>query len=184
MTESATATIHWPTELNRNRDWMLRVLRSRVGDAHAVDDLLQDIALAVLKQSAKPSDPEKVAPWLYRLTVRQAINFHRRAGRNKRVQLAAELDSENSAMGTPVDWIMNVERLEQVREALKSLSPKDREILMLKYAENWSYEKIASHTGAKIKTIEYRLMRARKNLRRNILQRMDVEELNERVGKA
>jgi RNA polymerase sigma-70 factor (ECF subfamily) len=175
----AVQTIHWPEELDRNRDWMSRVLRSRVGDAHAVEDLLQDIAVAVLRQTSRPTEPEKVAPWLYRLTVRQAINFHRRAGRRKDSVLAPDLDLESANSVSPLTWMIELEQGQQVREALQSLSSKDREILTLKYAQHWNYEQIAKHTGAKIKTIEYRLMRARKNLRRAILQMLDVEELSE-----
>lgn len=178
MNDSAAVDIHWPSELDRNRNWMLRVLRSRVGDVHAADDLLQDVVLAVLKQPSKPQDPEKVAPWLYRLTVRQAINFHRRAGRSTEAKLVADLDATNSRSDSPLEWMVHLEREEQVRDAMRGLDPKDREILMLKYAERWSYEDIAKHTGAKLKTIEYRLMRARKNLRKAILQRLDIEELN------
>jgi RNA polymerase sigma-70 factor (ECF subfamily) len=177
MNESVATGIHWPSELDRNRSWMMRVLRSRVGDAHTADDLLQDVAVAVLKQPSRPTDPDKVAPWLYRLTIRQAINFHRRAGVRRRQVLAADMETFCQGGHSPLDWMLEVERVDQVREALAALEPKDREILLLKYAEHWSYEKIALHTGAKIKTIEYRLMRARKNLRRSILQKLDIDEL-------
>jgi DNA-directed RNA polymerase specialized sigma24 family protein len=45
---------------------------------------------------------------------------------------------------------------------------------MLKYAEGWSYKELASHLGVQEDTIEYRLLRARKNLRR-LLVRFDDE---------
>jgi RNA polymerase sigma-70 factor (ECF subfamily) len=36
---------------------------------------------------------------------------------------------------------------------------------MLKYTEGWGYRELADHLGVSIKTIEYRLLRARQSLR-------------------
>jgi RNA polymerase sigma-70 factor (ECF subfamily) len=49
----------------------------------------------------------------------------------------------------------------------------DREILMLKYTENWNYQQLAEHLGVTLHTVEYRLLRARKRLRQE-LTRLDV----------
>ncbi|MEQ1903372.1 MAG: RNA polymerase sigma factor [Pirellulaceae bacterium] len=175
---NTATTIDWTEELDRHRGWMLRVLRSRIGDWHAADDLIQDIALAVLRQEAKPSDPQKVAPWLYQLTVRQAINFHRRKGRKKNQLVTSErVESAPCDAPTPLEWMVAIEKQTEIQESLQKLRPKDREILILKYAQQWTYEQIAQHTGAKIKTIEYRLMRARQLLRRQILNRLPAGEL-------
>lgn len=142
----------------------MKVLRCRVGDAHVAEDLLQNIALAVVKQSAKPDDPSKVAAWLYRLAVRQTINHHRKSHRRMQ-SLAAPDEHSESSSGNPLDWILSQEKEGEVREALRQLKPQDREILTLKYTENWSYNELAKHLGVKVNTVEYRLMKARKKLR-------------------
>ena len=49
---------------------------------------------------------------------------------------------------------------------MQSLNELDRQILMLKYTEGWSYRQLSEHLGVKEDTVEYRLMKARKNLRR------------------
>ncbi|MFN6208053.1 MAG: RNA polymerase sigma factor [Planctomycetota bacterium] len=171
MLDTATAaTIDWTEELERTRTWMLKVLRSRVGDAHAADDLLQEVAVAVLRQSSRPTNPGKVAPWLYRLTVRQAINFHRRTKRRQWQPLLAEQEPTADRETSPLEWIVASEQKADVQRALAKLKPRDREILLLKYTENWTYEELARHTGAKVKTIEYRLLKARQRLRRLIMQ--------------
>jgi RNA polymerase sigma-70 factor (ECF subfamily) len=41
--------------------------------------------------------------------------------------------------------------------------------LLLKYTEGWSYEQLAQHLGVSIKTIEYRLLRARNALRTELM---------------
>lgn len=170
MLETAAAVIDWTDELDRNRPWMLKVLRSRVGDAHVADDLLQEVALAVLRQPSRPVLPSKVAPWLYRLTVRQAINHHRRTRSRNWQPITPEHEPTGRDDVSPLDWLMAAERRGEVQSALQRLKARDREILLLKYTENWTYEELARHMGAKVKTIEYRLLKARQRLRRLISQ--------------
>ena len=38
---------------------------------------MQDLSLAAVRQHAPLTDPEKVAPWLYRLAVRQTLLYRR-----------------------------------------------------------------------------------------------------------
>lgn len=164
MTISPTGAIDWAVALQHHRPWLLKVLRCRVNDAHVVEDLFQNIALAVVKQTAKPDDPEKVAPWLYRLAVRQTINHHRKSHRKMQSLSAPDSESEGES-NNPLNWIMAEEQRGEVQQALTQLKSQDREILMLKYTENWSYADIAKHLGVKLNTVEYRLMKARKRLR-------------------
>lgn len=165
MTNAAVA-IDWTAEFARNRPWMLRILRSRVGDAHAAEDCLQNIAVAVWSQDCKPELPEKVAPWLYRLTVRAAINFHRHRGRRPSVALTDETRVVSGDQTEPLDWLLEQEREGQIYRALRRLPPRDREILVLKYTQGWTYQQLADHLGVKPKTIEYRLMKSRDRMRR------------------
>lgn len=169
MLDEPSTDIDWEAALVQHRPWLRKVMRCRIGDGHEVDDLLQEIALAVFRQSNRedsvlPKDPEKVAPWLYRLAVRQSINFHRRAGRKSAAQPVADLDSYDTN-SEPLDWMLAEEERGAMQDALNRLRSQDREILTLKYTENWNYRQLAQHLGVKERTVEYRLMRARQNLR-------------------
>lgn len=180
MSQTSHQLIDWPAALEQHKPWLQRVLRSRIGNRHEVEDLFQEIALAVFRQSTKdeksrtsgsvPQDPEKVAPWLYRLAVRQAVNFHRKVNRKSHAQPTAELDTF-AGEPQPLDWMMAQEQQANLEQAISQLKPTEREILTLKYSENWSYNKMAEHLGVPVRTIEYRLLTARKNLRR-ILTRL------------
>lgn len=171
MTEVGLGTIDWTAALEQHEAWLRRVLRGRIGNRHEVDDLMQEIALAVFRQSALPDDPGRVAPWLYRLAVRQAINFHRKAGRKSNARPKADLEV-TSQSAEPIDWLMQIEKSETIRTAIDQLPVRDREILMLKYTENWSYKELAAHLGIKTKTVEYRLTKARQRLRSLIVKRV------------
>lgn len=182
MTDPNAQAIDWTAALEQHRPWLQKVLRSRVGDRHEVDDLFQEIALAVFRQSVPqarrnglrkmtsvPQDPNKVAPWLYRLAVRQAVNFHRRSNRKSQAKPTPELDP-CAPSPQPLDWMLAQEQQANLDLALAQLRPADREVLTLKYTENWSYQQMARHLGVPVRTIEYRLLSARKKLRQHLTQ--------------
>lgn len=159
------AAIDWAAQFEHHRPWLRKVLRCRVGDCHEVEDLLQEIAVAVFRGPARPSQPDRVAPWLYRLAVRQAVNFHRRLGRKSNAEPRSDLDHVPVQLD-PLAWMVACEQQVLLTQAIGRLGSVDREILMLKYTENWSYQQLAQHLGVKTRTVEYRLMRARNRLRR------------------
>ena len=169
MSPAGLDAIDWTAELKQHDAWLRRVLRGRIGNRHEVDDLMQEIALAVIRQRALPDDPSRVAPWLYRLAVRQAINFHRKRGRKSNAKPTPDLEVATSAP-EPIDWLMQIEKSDSIRNAIAQLPVRDREILMLKYTEKWSYKDLANHLGIKVKTVEYRLAKARERLRSLILK--------------
>lgn len=157
--------------------WLRTVVRHRLGEPQAVDDVMQEVALSVFRQSAPIRDPERVAPWLYRIAIRQTLMYRRSAGRRRKLHAnyAGEAQHRNGDSGSPepLRWLLSEERESNVRQAIESLDDLDREILMLKYTENWNYQQLAEHLGVSLHTVEYRLLRARKRLRRE-LSRLDV----------
>ncbi len=165
---AAQPQIDWQQVLTEHDRWLRTVVYARVGDADAVQDVMQEIALAAVAQKAPLQDPAKVAPWLYRLALRQSLLYRRTQGRNRRklqnYSAQAAVERPHSPPG-PLDWLLADERKQMLRRALANLSQSDAEILLLKYTEGWSYGQIADHLGVSHSTVESRLHRARKRLR-------------------
>ena len=65
----------------------------------------------------------------------------------------------------PLQWLLADERGQQSAAALATMAARDAEILLLKYAEEWSYHDIARHLGISHSAVEARLHRARQRLR-------------------
>jgi RNA polymerase sigma factor (sigma-70 family) len=168
MESRREAPIDWVEALERNHRWLSTVIRSRLADHQAAEDVLQEVALAAIAQTSRPTDPSKVAPWLYRIALRKVINHHRATGRRRRLidraiasgSIASEADET-----APGDWLMQSEGKKMLAEVMKTLEPQDRQILLLKYSEGWGYNELSEHLGVSVKTVEYRLLKARKSLR-------------------
>lgn len=163
--------VDWRTELDRHARWLRTVVISRVGDSHAADDVMQDVAVAALAQQSPLRDAAKAAPWLYRLAVRHALLYRRTMGRRRKLvdRYASRQPADSCIEDDPLDWMLAREMQDNVRRALGELPGKDREILLLKHTENWSYRELAEHLGVSFHAVEYRLLRARRRMRDALL---------------
>ena len=171
--------IDWPAELARHDRWLRTIVAARMRDADETQDVMQEVALAAVKQSSPLSDPTKVGPWLYRLAVRQCLLYRRTRGRQRKLvdQFAeryrpSEIDQRSA---DPLAWLLADERREQIREAIGRLHRRDAEILLLKYTEGWSYKQLAEHIGISHSAVEARLHRARGRLRNELTAAAVVE---------
>lgn len=165
-------TLDWPRLLKEHERWLRTVVYARLREPQAVDEVMQEVALAAVEQKAPLADPAKVAPWLYRLAVRQALLYRRRTGRQRKlVDRYAQRELSAGKPQNPPDplqWLLATERRELLRRALDQLPQRDSEILLLKYTEDWSYRQIAEHLGTTESAIQARLHRARGKLRQQL----------------
>jgi RNA polymerase sigma factor (sigma-70 family) len=172
--------IDWQAALAEHDRWLRTIVLARLREPQAVDEVLQEVALAAVKQSAPLTDATKVAPWLYRLAVHQSLLYRRKCGRRRKLtdryaDRVQHGDSGGPREVDPLGWLLAEERRSLVRQALANLPPRDAEILLLKYTENWNYHPIAEHLGASHAAVEARLHRARARMRHE-LAALDVIE--------
>lgn len=170
--QQVAPAIDWSAALDRHDRWLRTVIVARLGGRDGVDEVFQEVALAAVRQSAPITDPTKVAPWLYRLAVVQSLLYRRSMGRRRKLinGFAREgLAASGEPIGDPLAWLLSDERRRLVREAIERLPPRDAEILLLKYTEDWSYHQLAEHLGISHSAVETRLHRARARLRAELL---------------
>jgi RNA polymerase sigma factor (sigma-70 family) len=168
--EPGADQIDWPAELDRHGRWLRTVALARVGESSAVDDVLQEVSITAIEKGHQLRDPTRVAGWLYRLVVVAALQYRRRQGRRRKL-LDRYVDRQPSAEGAfhepdPLSWLVANEQRVMVRAALKKLPPRDAEIMLLKYSEDWSYQQLAEHLGLSVSAVEARLHRARQKMRK------------------
>jgi RNA polymerase sigma-70 factor (ECF subfamily) len=159
----------WHSVLAQHDRWLRTILAARLRDREAVEEVLQEVALAAVRQAAPIRDEAKAAPWLYRLAVRQVLLYRRKLGRRRKlterfVERGPPCEHDAEALD-PLAWLLADERKRLLGQALAQLAPRDVEILLLKYTENWNYHQIAKHLGVSHSAIETRLHRARARLR-------------------
>jgi RNA polymerase sigma-70 factor (ECF subfamily) len=176
---TSAGVIDWPRVLAEHDRWLRTVVYARLGEPQAVDEVMQEVSLAAVRQKAPINDRKKVAAWLYRLAVTQTLLHRRKLGRQRKlVDRFAKRNrpsEQDNRLLDPLGWLLSEERRQKVRTAVKRLVRRDAEILLLKYTEDWSYRDLAEHLGITESAVEARLHRARQRLRTE-LAALDVVE--------
>lgn len=177
---SPAAALPWAAALEAHAPWLETIVAVRLGEPQAVDDVMQEVALAVSQSAARSGrtasePPREWGPWLYRIAVRQALLYRRKAGRRRKwIQRYAVEWPAPAAAGDPLAWLLQDERDAIVRRAVARLPPREAEILLLKHVEGWSYREIAARLGTTPKAVETRLARARARLRADLSANTDL----------
>jgi RNA polymerase sigma-70 factor (ECF subfamily) len=136
-------------------------LRKLLPSAHDAEDALQDVWLDVLRALDRLVDPQALVAWLYRIARDRAFARLRKAKPHE------QLRDEGTVADTTTDddHDFSPEDAERIHAALDKLPPEQREVLVLRFLEEMSYEQIATVTGANIGTIRSRLHYAKRALR-------------------
>jgi RNA polymerase sigma factor (sigma-70 family) len=179
----ASELIDWQAVLEDNQRWLRTVIYARLGEREATEEVLQEVALAAVRQSAPIHDESKVAAWLYRVAIRQVLLFRRKMGRLRKLNdryaekyQPTELDRREP---NPLGWLIAEERRGLIRQSIGQLKKRDREILLLKYTEGWNYHQIAQKMGLSHSAVEARLHRARQKLRAELARCQALEEIDD-----
>jgi RNA polymerase sigma-70 factor (ECF subfamily) len=166
------AQIDWPAVLAEHDRWLRTIVLARVGQPEAVDEVMQEVSMAAVRQQAPLADPSKVAPWLYRLAVTQSLLYRRKLGRRRKLtDRYAERNrprEQDNREPDPLGWLLADERRQLIRKGLSRLPGRDAELLLLKYTEDWSYRELAAKLGISESAVEARLHRARQKLRKQL----------------
>ena len=170
---TGSLVLDWPAILSANERWLRRVVTTRVGERQAVDEVMQEVALAAVAQHSPLLQPARVLGWLYRLAVRQSLVYRRKVGRQRALvgRYARQVGVTEEAQSiSPLSWMLHDERRGLVQKALQRLSSREVDLLILKYAEGWSARELADRLGVNTAAVEARLHRARGRLRAELAQ--------------
>lgn len=159
------AAIEGTALLVNHREWIETIIRRRVENRHVADEICQEVCVSILQQPNRPQDAAKVRPWLFQVVTRRIADHYR-----KRYQELAARDVLNEAFERADEreswqWLAETEQAETVTAALAELDEDDRQLLIGKFRDRWTYEQIAEHFGCTVRSAEHRLIRAKSRLR-------------------
>lgn len=139
---------------------LLYYATSLTGNQDAALDVLQDVWLKVVRSIRKLKDPGSLRPWLYAITHGVAVDRIRRDyTRDKAEQSQVDdlLDIEVSSF--------NEDDATAIRDALRSLGVKHREVLVLHFLQDLSIVEIAKVVGCSEGTVKSRIHYAKRQLK-------------------
>lgn len=152
-----------------HRAWVAAVLLAHMPRDAELDDLLQEVALTMIRKVGELRDPALLKPWLRTIAVNAAIT----AGRRRTVRLrlvrpapdAFDAPAPASSASDATVRAMNAEEARRAIELARSLPPDYAEPLLMRCVHAMNYQQIADALQVPVTTIETRLARARRMLR-------------------
>ncbi len=149
-------------DFEQERESLLRLAARKIGDVEEAHDIVQDAFVRVAGASVQSVED---GPAYLRTIV---INLVRDRMRRRKVA-GHVVDSQQET--NPIEWaasdtpspeqiIYHRQRLGAFEQALKSLSPRSREVFILRKLHGKSHDEIASVTGLSQSAIEKHLYRA------------------------
>jgi RNA polymerase sigma-70 factor (ECF subfamily) len=156
-------------------------------------DVTQEVFLHVFRGIRGFRGGSSLKTWLYRISVRQALNHRRWCWRHHRLQTSIDTeDSEHNAVlelmdeeATPYEQCAAHETQITVRRALASVPPVFRSAVILRDLEGLSYEEIAEVLEVSVGTVKSRIMRGRRMLKEildPLLRAAQPESLEAQAG--
>ena len=154
-----------------HRRWIAVVLMAHMPAEAELEDLLQDVALNLLKSVSRLNDPARLRPWLRSVTLNTARSAGRKASVRRRWMRPLSSADLEIAGGESDGGALRLEtRLtaEKAMELAQELPPDYREALLLRSLEGMTQRQIADTLELPETTIESRLARARRMLRQRL----------------
>ena len=144
-----------------------------LSDAADAADVTQEVFLCAFKGIRGFRRGSSLKTWLYRISVRQALNHRRWCWRHHRAQISIDAGPEEcdlsmhltDAEPNPFDQLATRETQTVVRKALSTVPPLFRSAVILRDLEGLSYEEIAEIMDVSVGTVKSRILRGRRLLR-------------------
>jgi RNA polymerase sigma-70 factor (ECF subfamily) len=145
---------------------MFTVALRALGRRDLAADVVQQAFLQAWRAAATVSPDAPIAPWLFTITRRCAIDAWRKESRHDAVDTSSsEVDHGSSAgPGISGPGMESVWEAWQVRSALTQLTADERAVVKLAYVEGLSQSQIAGHLGLPLGTVKSRSSRAHRRL--------------------
>ena len=152
-----------------------------LGDAALAEDLAQEVFLKIYRARKRYKPLARFETWLHRIVSNVVINAAQSRRRRRTVSLDACGDGCSEAAvtaGRAMDPLARLKKKElhlKVREAVLSLPPNQRMVLILNKYRGLSYQEIAQAQDTTVEAVKSMLFRAREKVREKLEGYMDSE---------
>lgn len=154
-----------PTEFNKcvdeHADPLFRYCVGLTRNSTDADDLVQT-AFRKLWENRKGLESKVAKSWLYRTAYRSMIDDYRKVRREREYR---NLQEERST-----EFHSSVEEKDLVRKALEVLTDEQKNLILLRDYEGYSYQELCDMTGMSMSNVKTTLFRCRKKMKEKLLE--------------
>ncbi len=163
--------------VTKYQDRLYNSLVHVIGSTEEARDVGQDAFVQAFLKLGSFHRSSAFYTWLYRIAFNVAISRRRRRKPMVSVEQARETSGQEPIDAAPSDRLERQERVGQVQAALAAMSEEHRSVLVLREMDGLCYETIAEVLELPVGTVRSRLHRARLELREQLKEVLQEEEL-------
>ena len=153
--------------IERYRRELFNFLKRFLGDRAAAEDVFQEAFLQVHLSADKFDPARRFKPWLFTIAANKGRDFMRKRGRRPAARLDAQvghdeqsqsfIDLMEADLPMPDETLRQDELKELVQRTIEQMPEHLREILLLAYFQQFSYNQIAEVLQIPLGTVKSRL---------------------------
>jgi RNA polymerase sigma factor (sigma-70 family) len=143
---------------------LISFFRARSRELALAEDLAQEVMLTVYRKAGQIRDRSSFRAWLFKIAHNVLCRHYGRLSREVETVNLADVDNRlglavQKAAGTPGF---------EFRDWMTFLDAKERDVMMLRFIEEWEYHEIAAARGTPIGTVQWRVFNSKKKLARHL----------------
>jgi len=129
-------------------------------------DIVQESFMKAYQNWGKFRGDSAVSTWLYKITLNLSYDFLKKRGRI--VQLPEKKDFEDTKIRANEKEIIKSDMIDIIKNALETLTPKQKSIFMLKSYDELTYKEIAKIMKSRVGTIKASYFQIVQKIRKSV----------------
>lgn len=151
---------------NRYKDAIHRLFVQRTGNTLDADDLLQETFIKVYINILRYNPSFTFGQWVYTIARNTFIDFVRK--RQEDLPIDDKFAAPPSTFPTPEESVINQQQQTQIQDYLTRMTPRYRQLIVLRFFDEYSYEEISVKLSLPLGTVKTQIHRAREQMCRLI----------------
>jgi RNA polymerase sigma-70 factor (ECF subfamily) len=145
---------------------------ARSRELGVAEDLTQEVMLTVYRKAGQVRDRRLFRVWLFRIAQNALRRYYRKVARQVET---VDLEEVTTRLETGNQYPAGAPAFE-FRDWMAFLDPRERDVMTLRFVEQWEYHEIAAARATPIGTVQWRIFNSKKKLAKHLMSRHSVCE--------
>lgn len=150
--------------VNAHLDEIYSYARYMVQDGDEADDIVQKTFLSLYQNLGKLNTETSVKPWLFTVARNHCLDYLKRKKAlhfSEVEEQVAEIPEDDESIESQIDSLLFEEKIKQL---VATLPPHMKEVILLKFVEDFTLEQIAEVLGQPLNTVKSNFYRGKAKL--------------------
>ena len=151
---------------------LVSFFRARSRELALAEDLAQEVMLTVYRKAGQLRDRASFRAWVFKIAHNALCRHYDRRTREVETVNLADVDNRLAAASHKPSATTHAF---EFRDWMALLDASERDVMMLRFVEQWEYHEIAAIRGTPIGTVQWRVFNSKKKLAKHLTSRLSVK---------